>query len=129
MRSIIKLRSGRVTTAFASGSFSISPPSGNYVSTQAFDVVLLVNALGRTIVDTRATLDGADVTAALAHCVIAGTLLTGGVTARCPGVEGASFVPGTHTRCTSAGSGCCASSVSRMWRVSAGDFIAEGSRQ
>ena len=60
-------------------------------------MVLLVNALGRTIVDTRATLDGADATAALARCLIAGTLLTGGVTARCPGVEGASLVPGTHT--------------------------------
>ena len=83
--------------AFASGSFSISPPSGNYVSTQTFDVVLLVNALGRTIVDTRATLDGADATAALARCLIAGTLLTGGVTARCPGVQGVFFVPGTHT--------------------------------
>jgi hypothetical protein len=83
-------------SAFASGSFSISPPSGSYASRQSFDLVLLVNPLGRSITRTQAVFDGVDQSAALAACAIPGTLQSGGVTFRCPNIEGALFAPGTH---------------------------------
>jgi hypothetical protein len=84
-------------TAFRGGSLSISPPSGSYLSTQGFDLVLAINAIGRTIVGGQVTVDGTDVTAAVARCVVPGTLVTGGFTARCPNLRGGLFPPGPHS--------------------------------
>jgi len=75
----------------------ISPPSGNYVTTQGFDLTLIIEAPDLSVVGGHATFDGSDVTAALASCVIPGTLVSGGQTFRCPGLRGGSFRPGAHT--------------------------------
>jgi hypothetical protein len=76
---------------------TISPPSGTYASTQSFDLVLLVTAPGRTITGGTITFDGADVGAALASCLVSGTLGSSGQSFRCPGVPVASLGTGTHT--------------------------------
>lgn len=73
---------------------TILPASGALLTTEGFDLSLVLEAPGRSITGGRATFDGADVTAALGGCVIPGTLLTGGQTFRCPGLRGLS--PGTH---------------------------------
>lgn len=75
---------------------SISPPSGNYFSTQNFDLGLIVNTC-LSIVGGSATLDGSDVTSGLAACVIPGTLVSGGQTFRCSGLTGGFLGTGTHT--------------------------------
>lgn len=75
----------------------ISPPSGDYVTTQHFDLTLIVEAPGLSVVGGSATLDGFDVTSDLASCNISGTLVSGGQTLRCPGLTGGSFGTGTHT--------------------------------
>src|SRR5262249_15464629 len=75
---------------------TISPPSGRYARTQGFDLVLEVRPLSPSIVGGQGTGDGLDGTAALAHCVVPGTL-AGGFTARCPNLRGALLGPGTHT--------------------------------
>ena len=73
----------------------ISPPSGTYVTTQAFDLTLVtVGADVATLV--AATLDGADFSGFLESCVTEGRLdSVPGVTLRCP-VDGALFGEGTH---------------------------------
>ena len=76
---------------------TILPNSDAFATTQRFDLSLIVEALGRSVVGGRATLNGTDVTTALARCVIPGTLLTGGQTFRCPGLTGGLFGLGTHT--------------------------------
>lgn len=75
----------------------ISPPSGDYVTTQGFDLTLIVYAPGLTVVGGSATLDGSDVTPALVSCIIPGTLISGGQTFRCPGITGGFLGTGTHT--------------------------------
>ena len=75
---------------------SISPPTGRYVSTQSFDLVLLIGPLAQPIVGGRVTVDGAEVTGALSPCLVLGRLVAGGFTARCPGLRGSLFPPGTH---------------------------------
>ena len=74
----------------------ISPSSGSYVTTQAFDLTLvIVGADVATLV--AATFDGADFTAFLERCVTEGRLVSlPGVTLRCP-VDGALFGEGAHT--------------------------------
>ncbi len=76
---------------------NISPPSGDYVTTQGFDLTLIVEAPGLSVTGGSATLDGSDVTGALVSCVIPGTLISGGQTFRCPGLTGGTFGTGTHT--------------------------------
>jgi len=76
---------------------TISPPSGEYVTTQGFDLTLIVDATGLSVVGGTATFDGADVTSFLVHCIIPGTLLSGGVTFRCPGLTGDALGVGMHT--------------------------------
>ena len=83
-------------TADATPILAVSPPSGTYAMTQAFDLTLLVAAPGLTIVGGSAVLDGVNVTAALAGCVIPGTLVVGGQTFRCSGVRASSLGPGAH---------------------------------
>ncbi|MDF1584649.1 MAG: hypothetical protein P1P78_15260 [Methyloprofundus sp.] len=51
-------------------SLTISPPSGNYASTQSFDAAFLVNAPNVSIVSGSASFDGTDITAFLAGCLI-----------------------------------------------------------
>ena len=75
---------------------TISPPSGDYVTTQGFDLTLIVAAPGLSVVGGSATLDGFDVTAALASCIIPGTLVSGGQTLRCPELTGSLLGTGTH---------------------------------
>lgn len=74
----------------------ISPPSGDYVTTQCFDLTLIVEAPGFSVVGGSATLDGSDVTGALVSCVISGTLVSGGQTFRCSGLTGSFLGTGTH---------------------------------
>ena len=76
---------------------TISPASGSYVTTQGFDLTLIVKAPGLSVEALSATLDGSDVTDALVRCVIPGTLVSGGETFRCPGVTGGTFGIGIHT--------------------------------
>ncbi len=78
-------------------SLAISPPSGTYVASQAFDLVLIVDAPVRTIVGGVATFDGLDILLPLAGCVRPGTLAGGGLSLRCPGLQGSLLGPGTHT--------------------------------
>lgn len=75
---------------------SISPPSGTYVTTQAFDLTLItVGAEVASLV--AATLDGDDFKGFLEGCATEGRLdSVPGVTFRCP-VDGALFGEGTHT--------------------------------
>jgi len=78
---------------------SIFPPSGTLATTFGFDLGLIVDAPGFSVVGAEAILDGEDVTAALAACVkgFVGTLPSGGETFRCPGLSGGTIGPGTHT--------------------------------
>ena len=73
----------------------ISPPSGTYVTTQAFDLTLVaVGADAAALL--AATLDGDDFTDFLESCATEGRLdSVPGVTLRCP-VDGAFFGEGTH---------------------------------
>jgi len=84
-------------TNFVVPSLTLSPPSGAYVTTQGFDLTLIVDAPGLSVVSGIATLNGADVTSAVGECIIPGTLLSGGVTFRCPGLTGGEFGPGTNS--------------------------------
>jgi hypothetical protein len=78
-------------------SLTISPPSGDYVTTQGFDLTLIVEAPSLSVIGGSATLDGSDVMSALVSCVVPGTLVSGGQTFRCPGLTGGVFGTGTHT--------------------------------
>lgn len=81
---------------FVGAELIISPPSGDYVTTQGFDLTLIVEAPGLSVVGGSAILDGSDVTSSLAACVIPGTLVLGGQTFRCPGLTGNFLGTGTH---------------------------------
>src|SRR5262249_48123773 len=83
--------------ALAAASLTISPPSGIYVATEGFDLVLLVTAPGLTIVGGQVTVDGTNVTTALGGCLVPGTLPPGGQTFRCPGLRGSFLGAGAHT--------------------------------
>jgi streptogramin lyase len=85
-RGIVRLRPPFLT---------VSPGSGVYVTTERFDLTLIVNALGMPLAGGQALLDGANVTLALANCGIVGTILTGGVSFRCPDLRG-KLPAGTH---------------------------------
>jgi hypothetical protein len=58
----------RVVTSGSSGGIAISPPSGDYVTTQDFDITLIVEAPGLSVTGGSATLDGSDVTDVLLQC-------------------------------------------------------------
>ena len=76
---------------------TIFPPSGVLVTTSKFDLTLIVQVPGRSVVGGAGTFDGFDVTSGLGGCIILGTLPSGGQTFRCPGLQGSIFMPGTHT--------------------------------
>jgi hypothetical protein len=91
--------SGPWGLAFRGGFLSVSPPSGRYVTTQNFDLILILKVTGPTlsVVGESATFDGADVTAKLANC-IHGDIVSGGITVRCPGLGGTLLsTAGAHT--------------------------------
>ena len=73
-----------VRTRLERPALRISPPSGLYVTTQAFDLTLIVPAVSGGTVQA-ATLDGVDFSAELAACAIDGEL---------------DNVPGTSLRCS-----------------------------
>jgi hypothetical protein len=76
---------------------SILPATGTFGSNQRFDLELVLAAPGRVVTGGTAILDGADVTAALAACVVPGTLVSGGTTFKCAGLGGPVFGIGAHT--------------------------------
>jgi hypothetical protein len=76
----------RVITSDSSVDIAISPPSGEYVTTQDFDITLIVAASGLSVTGGSALLDGSDVTDLLLECIIHGTLVSGGETFRCTGL-------------------------------------------
>jgi hypothetical protein len=84
---------GRLTTP---PSVRLSPASGVLVSTQHFDLVLVLEPRGLAVVGGQVLIDGLDVTGAIAICGILGTRLAGGATVRCPGLSGGLLPPGTH---------------------------------
>ena len=76
---------------------TLTPPSGAYLATQGFDLGLIVEALGVSVVGGSATLDGSDVTATLTSCLIPGTLIPDGLSFRCPLLSGDFLGEGDHT--------------------------------
>jgi hypothetical protein len=74
---------------------SIFPNSGVLTRVGAFDLILIVNAAGRTVVGATARLNGGDVTAAFLACVRPGTVLSGGQSFRCS-VPGGVLAPGRN---------------------------------
>ncbi len=83
----------------AGSNLTISPPTGRYGTNQTFDIMLLVDAPGATMVSAIATIDGDDVTDALFGCFTPGTLVTGGQTFRCANIKGGGnghLSPGIH---------------------------------
>jgi hypothetical protein len=83
--------------AVANAGLTISPGSGTYTAQQRFDMVLLLNAPGRTVVGGLAVFDGIDATGYIAGCVSLGQTGTGITTFRCPNLGGPLFGAGTHT--------------------------------
>jgi hypothetical protein len=75
----------------------ISPPTGNYTSRQLFDIVLLLDAQGRTLAGGSVTFNGIDITGVVASCVVPGTAANGVVSLRCPSIGGVATGPGAHT--------------------------------
>jgi hypothetical protein len=83
--------------AVANPGLTISPGSGTYTTQQRFDMVLLLNAPGRSVVGGLAVFDGINATGYVAGCVSVGHTASGLTTFRCPGFGGPLFGPGTHT--------------------------------
>ncbi|MDR4507535.1 MAG: PQQ-dependent sugar dehydrogenase [Candidatus Brocadiaceae bacterium] len=77
--------------------FTISPPTGKYISTQDIDLALIVKVSGFAVVNSAATLDGNDVTHLLKNCFVKGTILSGGQTFRCPDSMTTMLDAGVHT--------------------------------
>lgn len=80
-------------------SLAISPLSGaTYVTTQRFDLALIIKEQGLSVTGVAGTLDGSDISGTLSSCLVPGTLASGsGVTLRCPDVSGAFLGVGFHT--------------------------------
>jgi hypothetical protein len=74
----------------------ISPPSGDYVTTQHFDLTLISDAPGLFVRGGTATFNDYDVTDFIKDCIIPGTLVDGGQTFRCPGLVAGSLGAGAH---------------------------------
>ena len=73
-----EVEEGVVLLSPSTSSLTISPPSGTYTTTQGFDLTLIVETQGLSVVGGSAKLNGADVFGALANCFIPGTLIIGG---------------------------------------------------
>lgn len=80
----------------ATTGLAITPGSGQFFRTGAFDVVLgLEMPAGASIVSGRVMLNGSDVTQAFVSCIQPGTIVGGGQTLRCP-LPGNLFAAGDH---------------------------------
>jgi hypothetical protein len=98
----------------------VTPASGVLVSTQQFDLVLVLQASGVAVVGGQVLVDGLDVTAGLAACGIPGTRLAGGATFRCPGLTGGLVTPGVHVVSVTLGfSDGSTATDSARWQVDA----------
>lgn len=75
---------------------TVSPPPGTYASTQAFDLVVIVDLAGLGITGGLVTFDGNDVTGPFVGCARVGGLPSGALTFRCTGLTAAALGPGTH---------------------------------
>jgi hypothetical protein len=84
------------STTPASPSLLVSPAPGAYAASQSFDLVIVLDAAGRAITGAQVTFDEADVTSIVAGCAVAGTLPTGQLTFRCPGLPADALGLGTH---------------------------------
>ena len=84
---------GRFPPAFV----SISPASGALVTTEHFDLTLRLYPAGLGFIGGHILFDGADVTAAVASCLLLGARVAGGITARCPSVSAGLLPSGFHT--------------------------------
>ena len=67
------------------------------MTTQRFDLTLRLYPAGLGIVGGQIVFDGIDVSGPLAGCPVAGTRVSGGVTARRPSLGGGLLPPGFHT--------------------------------
>jgi glucose/arabinose dehydrogenase len=108
---------GTVHRLAPAAGLTLSPPSGDYVLTQAFDLVLIV-AGGGVLTGGSATLNGVDRSADLRACLTLGVLASGGTTLRCPGLGGPRLGAGTHVLAvtlTFAGSPSLSQTVT--WRI------------
>lgn len=86
-----------IVPAHAAGpSLRVSPPPGQYLTTQAFDVALIVDTGGLGVLAGIFTFDEADVTDVVLGCLRLGTTATGALTGRCPSLSGAVLGPGIH---------------------------------
>jgi hypothetical protein len=79
----------------------LSPPSGPHLGTQRLEVTLIVPGTTARASGTTAALDGADISAAAAACLVArpGVLIGAGHgwVFHCPGLTAAELGPGPHT--------------------------------
>src|SRR5262249_22553056 len=73
----------------------ISPRQGPIAFTEGIDLTFILKGTGRTIVGGSIKLNGIDVTLPLAACLKPGTLVSGGLTLRCP-VPGRLLAPGPN---------------------------------
>ena len=83
---------GTVTVSSA----TISPPSGDYITTQGFDVSLIVATPTATVTGATVVFDGVDQSALFQGCSISGSLNSGGQTFRCPNIIN-NLTEGVHT--------------------------------
>jgi hypothetical protein len=73
----------------------VSPPPGVNTETQAFDLALVVDLQGRSVLFSQITFDELDVTGTVLACSGVGSVPTGQVILRCPGLSGGLLGPGT----------------------------------
>ncbi len=78
------------------GRLTLSPGTGRYVSTQSFDFTIIFEDPDATVIGGSAVLDGQNITGSLVNCLVAGTLIKGGQSFRCPSITGGSLGAGSH---------------------------------
>jgi N-acetylneuraminic acid mutarotase len=91
------MEEGLVQSLPPGGPLTIFPPSSIVTTLTAFDLTIILRAPGLSIVGAHATFDGFDVLDVLVDCVTPGTLISGGQTFRCPGLNGELLGIGIHT--------------------------------
>lgn len=76
---------------------AIQPATGKFLTSQTFDLLLVLGQVRSAVVGGRVTLDGKDVTPAVVACVKPGRLDGEDPYFRCPGVSAKTLGPGPHT--------------------------------
>ena len=74
----------------------IAPASGVYLRQQMIDLSAVLRVANVTISERNAQLNGVNVSSSFDDCALAGTLLEGGRTLRCPGIPLELLEPGQH---------------------------------